>query len=579
MGVGAQADHVLALVQHVGSLLGAPRGHLTHRELQLKRLGLAGLQQVGLSKGAQDNRGLLGLTLGVRGGVVDLDNVLAGHVAGVGDGHGGGHLVVSHARDVQRLAKGGVGQAIAKREDDGLVVVKAGVVAVGRLDRCGLVVAVAHVDALFVLDKVGGAVRGGASGVASVIVRDVGVVLATKVAKGGVGGKVGGPNVGRAARGVDLAGQELAHGGGAGGTQGAHAQNSVGRVLAAHQGAHLKRGRGVDQDNHLAAVGLGSRKHALLLNGKLKLVLALDVVGRLVVSGELLRDARVQVAEKIARKVAALAAAAANDHNGRGARDGGLRVSRIGAPGDLADVVARGGGVVHRDLGLGVVAVGAGDELVGGLVDVEARGGNAIVQVHAGAGVNGARAGAAVDGVCGVAAQEADLGARGQRQRAVVLEKDGALAQDLGHDLIGLFGGLGAAAVLGVVVVGVPVLGAGHVLDGRRTAAQVVVKKRAEHVGAHVGSNGDAQKAGRDGGVGYELTTSDGLLRLLLSHVLILSRDLLIKKPVRRRRRWAADRSLDLSPLARVLFPRSHDARLRSRFPTQTKLCFAQRMA
>ena len=244
-------------------------------------------------------------------------------------------------------------------------------------------------------------------------------------------------------------------------------------------------------------------------------MLALGVVGGLVVGREGLRDAGVQVAKKVAREVAALAAATADDHKGRRARDGGLGVGGVLLPRNLTDVVAGRGRVVHGDVGLGVVGVGAVDELERGLVDVEAGGGDAVVEVHAGGRVDGAGAGAAVDRVGGVAAEQRDLGAGGQRQGGVVVfQKDGALAEDLADELVGDLGGLGAAAELRVIVVGVPVLGAGNMLDGGRTAAQVVVEQRTEHVRAHVGRSGHAHEARRHRSVGHELAASDGLLRL-----------------------------------------------------------------
>ena len=139
-------------------------------------------------------------------------------------------------------------------------------------------------------------------------------------------------------------------------------------------------------------------------------MLALLVVGGLVVGGEVLGDAGVQVAQQVAREVAALAAATADDHQGGGAGDGGLRLAAVRGEGNLADVVGGRGRVVHGDVGLGVVGVVVVDPAEGGLVDVEAGGGNAVVHVHAGVGVNGAGAGAAIDGVGGIAAQQGDLG-------------------------------------------------------------------------------------------------------------------------------------------------------------------------
>ena len=249
-------------------------------------------------------------------------------------------------------------------------------------------------------------------------------------------------------------------------------------------------------------------------------MLALHIVGGLVVGGEVLGDAGVHVADEVAREVAALAAATADDHDGRGAGDGALGLVAVGGPGNLADVVARGGRVVHRDVGLGVVGEVLGDPVVGGVVDREARVDDAVIERDAVVGIDGAGAGAAVDGVGGIATDERDGLAGGQRQRVVVvLEKDDALALDLDDDVLGLLRGTATAAVLLVVVRGIPVLGAGGVGDGGLAAADVVVDGGLEHVGAHVGGNRNADEAGGRGATRDEPATGHLLPGLLgISH-------------------------------------------------------------
>ena len=140
-------------------------------------------------------------------------------------------------------------------------------------------------------------------------------------------------------------------------------------------------------------------------------MLALLVVGGLVVGHKGRVLAVVHRAEKVQGEVAALAAAATDDHERGGAGDGALRLGAVVRPRNLADVVGGRVGVVHRDVGLGVVGVVLGDPTVGRLVDGKTRGDDAVVQRDAIVGVNGARAGAAVDGVRGKAADEGDLGA------------------------------------------------------------------------------------------------------------------------------------------------------------------------
>ena len=106
VGIGAQGDDVVAAVQDVGALLGAPGGHLTHGELDFYGLGGAGGKRGRLGKAGENHGGLLDAALGVRGAVVDLDDVLALDGASVGNGGGHGHRIAGGLHGVQRLGEG-----------------------------------------------------------------------------------------------------------------------------------------------------------------------------------------------------------------------------------------------------------------------------------------------------------------------------------------------------------------------------------------------------------------------------------------------------------------------------------------
>ena len=489
MGVGAEADHVVAGILHVGALRAIPAGHVADGEADLEGLALAGLEKLGLVEVAEHDGALLEAALGVGSGVVDLHDVLAGHGAGVGDGHLGDDVIALDGHGVEGLLEGGVGQAVAEREDDGLVVVDEA------LGGSGLVVAVAVVDALFVLDEVGlVAGLGPETG-------DVSVLEGAEVVEGRVLGEVGGPEVSGAAGGVDLAGDDLAHGGGAGCAERADVQDGVDLVLALGEDADLHGGGEVEQDDDLVGASLGSRDHVLLLLGELELVLALDVVGGLSVGSEVLGNAGVERAEKVLAEVAALAAATADHDDRGGAGQGVLSICGIVGPGNLTCVIGGRLGAVHHDVGLGVAVLVGKGELVEGIVHREAGVLQAGEEVNARRGVDGAGAGATVDGIGAVAADEGDGAGDGQRA-VVVLHEDDALALDLGHHLLGSLGGHDAATVLRGVVLGVPVLGALGDLhrSGVAAARRVLVEGRVEHDGSDVGRNHDDREDREDDG-------------------------------------------------------------------------------
>ena len=228
-------------------------------------------------------------------------------------------------------------------------------------------------------------------------------------------------------------------------------------------------------------------------------MLAVLVVGGLVICGEVLGRAGVEVSQEVGREVAALSAATPDHDDPGGAGNGVLCIGRIIRPGDLSDVIARRGGRVHGDVGLGVIGVVVADPAVRRIVDGEAGVLQALVEGHAVVRVDGARARAAVDRVYRIAAQEADRLAGVQRQGVVVvLQQDGALALDLGDNLLGSAVCLGAATILGFIVAGIPVLGTLRHDGLRRAPAQVVVEKGAEHARAHV--QGDRKRNEHDCG-------------------------------------------------------------------------------
>ena len=153
VAVLAQADHVIARLEHVRATLGLDARvvvarHVLARKLDREGLGLARLEELGLGKAAQHHGALLNAAGGVRRRIVDLRHVLAGDGARIGDlyVHRDDGPVIPEARDV--LLEGRIAEAVAKGVLHGGVIVDEAVSG-GRL-----VVAVAHVDALDVVHVV-----------------------------------------------------------------------------------------------------------------------------------------------------------------------------------------------------------------------------------------------------------------------------------------------------------------------------------------------------------------------------------------------------------------------------------------
>ena len=357
VAVGVDRDLVVACLKHVGlGVLVVVRGQLVVLEANLDGLGLTRLQQLGLLIGNKIGRGLLDAAVGVRRVGVDLNNVLAGHAAGVGHGDVKAHGAVGVARGAHLLREGRIRQAVAKRVLHGCAVVDQ--ILVG----CGLVEAIAHVDALVVVDKAG---RAGAAGALDLELLDVVVGKVAKVVPAGRGRQVIDKSIGRLTRGVGLAAKDAAQGlkTGLAGVRSPHDTLDL-RVVV--NKAHLK-GVGAVIDNHdVVKVGAHQVKHVALGLVKLQVVLALGkviVIGRVVVIGNVGRL-------HVSGQVKALAAHAANDH------DGGRRV---------------GAGVVDKLLAVGC-GRGLGQGPVGG-GDADLAAGCAVAVVEIGELLVGAKAG------------------------------------------------------------------------------------------------------------------------------------------------------------------------------------------
>ena len=148
VGVGVDGDVVIALFEHVClGILVIIGSHVIVFEFDGHVLGSARLKLLGLLEANQVGTGLFDATFGVRRVVVDLNNILASGVAGVGDGHINGDLAILVRHIVELLLEGGVAQTVTERECNH------GIVIDGTFGRCGLIELVAHIDAFGVVHK------------------------------------------------------------------------------------------------------------------------------------------------------------------------------------------------------------------------------------------------------------------------------------------------------------------------------------------------------------------------------------------------------------------------------------------
>ena len=485
---------VVASLEDVGlGLVGIVVGELGLLDVHGHVLGGAGGDEVGLLVAHELDGGHLDAVLAVVVGVglleVDGDGVLALHGAGVGHGHLDVKAVVGLGDAHALVVEGGVGQTVGEGIGHvGAVVEVAGVALAQDLVLvAGLIVAGAHVDALgvhVVAAPVGALVVGGLPlvdhaldlvGLAVGQAGEVGVDHA-EVGHHGVEGVVLIDGVGQLAGGVDLAGEHL--------HQRVHGvvtlvHGEVGVVVGAgpHHGVHGvgpgailpagSVGQG-EEDDHLGegtrAAKLGHAvEHVLLLLGEGQVV-AIDAAAVLVV-GSL-----------------AAATAQGDDGHARGAVEHARSLDV--SPGVLVD-----GHVGH----VGVAVLQAvGVELPAGVVEVEA--GALPGLVH---GLDVLRRGVAEDHDLAVG--------RSQREcRVLVLEKDGALAHDVGIELV-LVGGELLLALLGVLVVALEVLHVAGVGRGGTTVGRGgLATATCQHVGEAC-KHGRAGRAAQEAAPGHEL--------------------------------------------------------------------------
>ena len=409
MGVGVDADDVIALFQHIAALaVGVVGGHILGLEGHGDVLGCAGSQLRGLGKADEVCSGLFDAAVGVGRIVVDLHHFLAGSRAGVGDGDIHGDGAVSLGNAVEGLGEGGVAQAAAEGIHHSLVVVDE--------TFCGgsLVELVAHVDAFHIIHESRDGVSTKGAGLELI---HVGVVEVAKVVGSGGLGQVVHKGINGTAGGVHIAAEDGAQSIEAA-LAGAGAPDNALDLAVILDPAQLHGVGTVVDHNDLVKVLADQVDHVLLGLGQLQVVVAgLKVVVAVAsVVGDL---------GHIGGQVGALAAHTGDDHHG-GIREGlGVVHHLVGV---LCSLRLRQGPVLrehphHRAVStVGRVEVGElGIQLKAGVLQALQQG-DGGVSVGQSTGT-----GAAVAGVGGSPAKNVQLAVLGHGQGAVVIQQDDAL--------------------------------------------------------------------------------------------------------------------------------------------------------
>ena len=445
---------------------GIPAGHILHISGDSHGLGGTGRKLGGLAVVQQLDGSLLNAVLfvivGVRQADIELHNILAGHIAGVGDGHFGGDGLAAevNAQRIEGLLKGGVAQTIAERIGDLIVVAPAAVcggadcrigIALSHdgVKIAGLVVFVADVDVL-----------GLNNGIIHADVR-VGVgplQVAVVLGAGGVG-VLDGIGIGQMAGGADRTGEDVGHTVEAVATGQADLQDGVNTVIVLDL-LHLHGAGVVQKDDDLAAVGRlgvdGSLNQVTLVIGQAQGVGLVQVLGGVntggagVVAAVLRGRACNRDDHDIVVIHAVLPACVLTVHrrltrllageNAGGGGGGDVVVLHSAAPALDLGFVCRLKGLVHIGYGL-VQAKALGLE---GTDHINGIGVGALIDGQAGAHI------AALNGIVAREAQQRDfLGlVLRQRQCAVVLQQNAAL---LAHPLADILNAVQQVAGGGIV--------------------------------------------------------------------------------------------------------------------------------
>ena len=209
MGVVPHGESIFSLFEHISAVfdfnaLVIIRRHFPFGQRERQGVFFSLFEQFCLGKVAEFHGGLFNAALCIGRRKIELNDLFSGSGARVFHGYRG-RIGIGVFRPVDALGKRRIAQTVSERIDDG------GVVIDGAFLRGRLIPAIAEIDALFVT---GGISLGGVvvrTAVRNVARADVGVTHGlARVGKSGVGGEVGGPEVGGTARGIDFPRENIA---------------------------------------------------------------------------------------------------------------------------------------------------------------------------------------------------------------------------------------------------------------------------------------------------------------------------------------------------------------------------------
>ena len=428
MGIAVDGDHIVPGFQHIGFGAAVVIGsHILHVEGDGHIFRRAGFQDLGLGQADQVGGSFLNAAVGIGRVVIDFHNILAGHIAGIGDGGADGDDAVGLGDAVQGLAEAGVAQAVTKGILHDIVVVDQA------FGGGSLIELVADVDAFDIVDE------GGQGPIHRKLIH-VGVLEQADVVVGRGGGQVIDKGVGGLGGGVDSAGDDVAQAVEAGLAGAGTPQHTFDLGVVLHK-AQLHGGRAVVDQGDVVKVLADHLHHGFFLVGQVQVGIALIPVGAFV-EGFIIGlgvahfgGAAVGQFIHIGGQVSAFAANAGDDDD-RLVRIGlgvvhQVGVTKLGVA--VTGHIRFGDGPVafpHADHGAVRLVLGIEIDqfLVGGKPGIA----QAVQQADQREFIaQGTRAGAAIAGVGGRPAEYVDIVARSKRQvAAVVLQQDNALIRN-----------------------------------------------------------------------------------------------------------------------------------------------------
>ena len=267
VSIQTDVENVLALFQNISAgAIGIEGSQIIGGKVDGNGLRLTGFQQIGLLIADQNLCGLLqagtlntAVVIGIIGSLhIELNNLLARHLTGVGNRNGDGVSAMSlqfHIAGIHRVVKCGIAQTIAERILDHLVIafcvailpLMAGKIIAFKVSFCvsGLIETVADIDAFLVLivaqvGRVAGRVHD---------IRHIGVLVVVVVVERGHGGHIISIGVNQSAGGVDITAQDLTDRNQTGFAGMADPQTCLNGIFFLFQLTQFNGRRGVDQDN------------------------------------------------------------------------------------------------------------------------------------------------------------------------------------------------------------------------------------------------------------------------------------------------------------------------------------------